>query len=194
MDGKIIIISAPSGAGKSTIVKWLIKKHPNLNLSFSVSCTTRQPRGREENGKDYIFLSINEFKEKIKNKEFLEYEEVYENRYYGTLKAQVDLLVKKGKNVILDVDVKGALNIKKIYKEQSISLFIQPPTLQELRRRLEQRKTDTKESIETRLLKAEYEITYAKEFDYIVINDDLEEAQLKAYNYIADFCKIVDKK
>ena len=148
--GRLLILSAPSGAGKSTIVQWLMKEHPELKLAFSISCTTRAPRGTEQNGVEYIFLSPEEFKEKIHNGEFLEFEEVYENRFYGTLKSQVESQVEAGQNVVFDVDVKGGCNIKKFYGERALSLFIQPPSVEELRRRLVGRQTDSAEAIENR--------------------------------------------
>ena len=167
MKGKMLIVSAPSGSGKSTIVNWLMQEHPELKLYFSISCTSRAPRGTEQNGVEYFFLTPKEFKEKIANDEFLEYEEVYENRFYGTLKAQVENQRSAGQNVVFDVDVKGGINIKKFYGDDALSLFIQPPSVEELRRRLEGRGTDTAEAIEQRLAKAEYEMTFAPQFDSI---------------------------
>ena len=151
--GRLLILSAPSGAGKSTIVQWLMKEHPELKLAFSISCTTRAPRGTEQDGVEYIFLSPEQFKEKIANGEFLEYEEVYEDRFYGTLKSQVESQSAAGQNVIFDVDVKGGCNIKKFYGDRALSLFIQPPSIEELRRRLVGRQTDSAEAIETDLLR-----------------------------------------
>ena len=187
MKGKLLIVSAPSGSGKSTIVNWLMQEHPELNLYFSISCTSRPPRGTEQNGVEYFFLSPEEFKEKIQNGEFLEYEEVYENRFYGTLKAQVERQLEAGQNVVFDVDVKGGVNIKKFYGEQAMSLFIQPPSVEELRRRLEGRGTDTPEAIESRLAKAEYELTFAPQFDHVVVNDDLEQAKQKTLMLVNNF-------
>ena len=189
MKGKLIIVSAPSGSGKSTIVNWLMQEHPELNLYFSISCTSRAPRGEEKDGVEYFFLTPEAFKEKIKNNEFLEYEEVYENRFYGTLKAQVERQREAGQNVVFDVDVKGGVNIKKYYGDKALSLFIQPPSVAELRRRLEGRGTDTPEAIEQRLAKAEYELTFAPQFDRVVINDDLETAKQETFNIIKDFLK-----
>ena len=154
MKGKLIIVSAPSGSGKSTIVRWLMEQHPELKLYFSVSCTSRQPRGTEQDGVDYFFLQPDEFRQKIANGEFLEYEEVYTDRFYGTLKAQVERQREAGQNVVFDVDVKGGVNIKKYYGDEAMSLFIQPPSVEELRRRLEGRATDTPEAIQQRLDKA----------------------------------------
>ena len=189
MKGKLIIVSAPSGSGKSTIVNWLMKEHPELNLYFSISCTSRAPRGEEKDGVEYFFLTPEAFKEKIENDEFLEYEEVYENRFYGTLKAQVERQREAGQNVVFDVDVKGGVNIKKHYGNKALSLFIQPPSIEELRRRLEGRGTDTQEAIEQRLAKAAYELTFAPKFDRVVVNDDLEIAKQETFNIINDFLK-----
>lgn len=187
MKGKLIIVSAPSGSGKSTIVRWLMEQHPELKLYFSVSCTSRQPRGTEQDGVDYFFLQPDEFRQKIANGEFLEYEEVYTDRFYGTLKAQVEHQREAGQNVVFDVDVKGGVNIKKYYGDEAMSLFIQPPSVEELRRRLEGRATDTPEAIQQRLDKAEYELTFAPKFDHIVVNDDLETAKQEALRLLKDF-------
>ena len=185
--GGLIIFSAPSGSGKSTIVNWLMKEHPELKLYFSISCTSRPPRGTEQNGVEYFFLTPEEFRQRIDNDEFLEYEEVYENRFYGTLKAQVERQLEAGQNVVFDVDVKGGINIKKFYGERALSLFIQPPSVEELRRRLEGRGTDTPEAIENRLAKAEYELTFAPQFDHIVVNDDLETAKKETLALVSAF-------
>ena len=187
MKGKMLIVSAPSGSGKSTIVNWLMQEHPELKLYFSISCTSRAPRGTEQNGVEYFFLTPEEFKAKIQNDEFLEYEEVYENRFYGTLKQQVERQREQGQNVVFDVDVKGGVNIKKFYGDQALSLFIQPPSVEELRRRLEGRGTDTQEAIEQRLAKAEYEITFAPQFDRIIVNDDLETAKQETLRVVKEF-------
>ena len=183
----MLIVSAPSGSGKSTIVNWLMQEHPELKLYFSISCTSRAPRGTEQNGVEYFFLTPEEFKAKIRNDEFLEYEEVYENRFYGTLKQQVERQREQGQNVVFDVDVKGGVNIKKFYGDQALSLFIQPPSVEELRRRLEGRGTDTQEAIEQRLAKAEYEITFAPQFDRIIVNDDLETAKQETLRVVKEF-------
>ena len=185
--GRLIIFSAPSGSGKSTIVQWLMKEHPELRLYFSISCTSRAPRGTEQNGVEYFFLTPEEFRTKIQNDEFLEYEEVYQDRFYGTLKAQVERQREAGQNVVFDVDVKGGINIKKYYGDEALSLFIQPPSVEELRRRLVGRATDTPEAIEQRLAKAEYEMTFAPQFDSIVINDNLEEAKEQTLELISSF-------
>ena len=174
MKGKLLIVSAPSGSGKSTIVQWLMKEHPELRLYFSVSATSRPPRGTEQHGVEYFFLSPEEFRERIERNEFLEYEEVYHDRFYGTLKEQVERQREAGQNVVFDVDVKGGINIKKYYGDKALSLFIQPPSVEELRHRLVGRGTDTPEAIEERLAKAEYEMTFAPQFDHIIVNDDLE--------------------
>jgi guanylate kinase len=185
--GKMLIVSAPSGSGKSTIVNWLMKEHPELHLYFSISCTSRAPRGTEQNGVEYFFLTPEEFRAKIANEEFLEYEEVYQDRFYGTLKAQVERQRLAGQNVVFDVDVKGGLNIKRYYGDEALSLFIQPPSVEELRRRLTGRGTDTSDAIEERLAKAEYELTFASQFDCVVVNDDLEAAKQEALQIINDF-------
>ena len=185
--GHLIIFSAPSGSGKSTIVNWLMSNHPELKLYFSISCTSRPPRGTEQNGVEYFFLSPEEFRQKIENNEFLEYEEVYEDRFYGTLKAQVERQLEAGQNVVFDVDVKGGINIKQHYGQQALSVFIQPPSIDELRRRLIKRATDTPEAIETRLAKASYELTFAPQFDVIVVNDDLATAQQETLSLVENF-------
>jgi len=189
MKGKMLIVSAPSGSGKSTIVNWLMKEHPELRLYFSISCTSRAPRGEEKDGVEYFFLTPDAFKEKIAKEEFLEYEEVYENRFYGTLKAQVERQREAGQNVVFDVDVKGGVNIKKHYGDEALSLFIQPPSVEELRRRLEHRGTDTPEAIEQRLAKAGYEMTFAPQFDHVIVNDDLEKAKQETLRVVSDFLK-----
>ena len=183
----MLIVSAPSGSGKSTIVNWLMQEHPELKLYFSISCTSRPPRGTEQNGVEYFFLTPEEFKAKIANNEFLEYEEVYENRFYGTLKQQVERQRETGQNVVFDVDVKGGVNIKKFYGDEALSLFIQPPSVEELRRRLEGRGTDTQAAIEQRLTKAEYEMTFAPRFDQIIVNDNLEKAKQETLCIVKTF-------
>ena len=185
--GKLIIISAPSGTGKSTIISWLMKEHKELNLAYSISCTSRPPRGAEQNGVDYFFLTPEEFRHRIENNEFLEYEEVYTDRFYGTLKSQVDNQLEAGQNVVFDVDVKGGVNIKKFYGDQALSLFIQPPSIAELRRRLEGRATDSPDVIDQRIARAEFELTFAKKFDKIVINDILDYAEADALAAIQEF-------
>ena len=187
VSGKLLIFSAPSGSGKSTIINWLMQEHPELNMHFSISCTSRAPRGQEQNGVEYFFLTPDEFREKIQNDEFVEYEEVYTDRYYGTLKSQVEKQLAAGENVVFDVDVHGAMNIKKAYGDRALSLFIQPPSIEELRRRLNGRGTDAPEVIEQRIARAEYELTYADKFDTIVINDDLENAKQEALDKLQAF-------
>lgn len=185
--GKMLIFSAPSGSGKSTIINWLRQEHPELNLYFSISCTSRAPRGTEQHGVEYFFLSLEEFKERIDNGEFLEYEEVYPGRFYGTLKAQVEKQLDEGQNVVFDVDVKGGVNIKRHYGDEALSIFIQPPSIDELRRRLVSRATDTPEAIEERLAKAAYEMTFAPQFDRVLVNDDLEVAKAEALKLVGEF-------
>ena len=185
--GKLLIVSAPSGSGKSTIVNWLMQEHPELKLSFSISCTSRAPRGTEQNGVEYFFLTPEEFRAKIENDEFLEYEEVYEDRFYGTLKDQVERQRKAGQNVVFDVDVKGGINIKRHYGDEALSIFIQPPSIEELRRRLVNRATDSPEAIEERLAKAAYEMTFAPQFDRILVNDNLDVAEAEALQLVSDF-------
>lgn len=184
--GKLIIFSAPSGSGKSTIINWLMQ-HRELNLAFSISCTSRPPRGTEKNGVEYFFLSPEEFRQRIQNDEFLEYEEVYKNRFYGTLKQQVETQLSKGENVIFDVDVKGGCNIKTFYGEKALSIFIQPPSIDELRCRLINRHTDSPEVIEDRIARASFEITFADKFDNVIVNDKLEKAENQTLHIIKDF-------
>lgn len=186
-NGKCIIFSAPSGSGKSTIVQWLMAEHPELKLAFSISATSRPPRGTEQHGVEYFFLSPEEFRSRIAAGEFLEYEEVYQDRFYGTLKEQVDNQLKAGQNVVFDVDVKGGCNIKEHYGSKALSVFIQPPSVEELRRRLIGRATDSMEQIEQRVAKAEYEMSFAPQFDRIVINDNLEEAKQQTLDTLRKF-------
>ena len=185
MKGKLIILSAPSGSGKSTIINAILKK--GFALKFSISATSRLPRGEEKHGIEYYFLSPEEFKIKIGNHDFLEYEEVYPDRFYGTLKSEVEKDLKKGSNVILDVDVAGGLNIKKIYNEQALLIFIQPPSIEELRNRLEKRGTDSQEVINDRISKAAYEISLAPRYDQVIVNDNLEKAIFETEQIITHF-------
>jgi len=189
MDGKLIIFAAPSGSGKSTIINSIMADGgaEELNLHFSISATSRAPRGEEKNGVEYFFLTPDEFREKIANDEFVEYEEVYTDKYYGTLKSQVDKQLAEGENVVFDVDVNGAMNIKKLYGNRALSIFIQPPSIEELRRRLENRATDAPEVIEQRIERAKYELAQAEHFDEVVINDNLEIAQVEARALVEDF-------
>lgn len=188
--GRLIIFAAPSGSGKSTIINWLMQEHPELNMHFSISCTSRAPRGTEQDGVEYFFLTPEEFRKKIEADEFVEYEEVYQDRYYGTLKSQVDKQLEQGENVVFDVDVHGAMNIKKAYGDRAMSLFIQPPSIEELRRRLNGRGTDAPEVIEQRIARAEYELSFAPKFDTVVVNDVLQEAKENTLQKIAQFLAI----
>lgn len=183
--GSVIIFSAPSGSGKSTIINYLMKQ--KLNLHFSISATSRPPRGTEKNGVEYFFLSPDEFRSHIEKGDFLEYEEVYKDRFYGTLKAQVDAQLAKGENVVCDVDVLGGQNIKKHYGNNALSVFIQPPSIEVLRQRLEGRGTDSPEVIKDRIARAEFELSYAPKFDTVVINDNLQEAEEQALKVIKNF-------
>ncbi len=185
--GKLLIFSAPSGSGKSTIVQYLMQEHPEFNLKFSISATSRPPRGKEQHGVEYFFLTPEEFRQKIQNDEFLEYEEVYADRFYGTLKSQVENQLEAGQNVVFDVDVKGGCNIKQHYGDEAMSVFIQPPSVEELRRRLVARATDDAEQIERRLAKAEEELSYAPRFDKILVNDKLEDAKSEAVKLLNEF-------
>lgn len=185
--GRLLIFSAPSGSGKSTIINWLITEHPELNLAFSISCTSRAPRGTERHGVEYFFLTPDEFRRRIAQNEFLEYEEVYADRFYGTLKSQVDRQLEAGQNVVFDVDVKGGCNIKKFYGDHALSLFIQPPSIDELRNRLNKRATDAPEVIKDRIARATYELTFASKFDRIIINDNLEQAEQDVYLAVKSF-------
>ena len=182
---KLIIFSAPSGSGKSTIINYLLTQP--LHLAFSISATSRAPRGSERDGVEYFFLTPDEFRRRIEAGEFLEYEEVYKDRFYGTLKSQVEKQLADGQNVIFDVDVVGGCNIKQFYGDRALSVFIQPPSIEELRHRLEGRSTDAPEVIESRLAKAAYELTFAPKFDRVIINDDLEKAKAEALQVISDF-------
>lgn len=183
--GKLIIFSAPSGSGKSTIVRHLITK--DVPIEFSVSATNRAPRGREEIGVDYYFLSSEEFKSKIKSKAFLEWEEVYPDRYYGTLKAEVDRIWANEKHVVFDIDVEGGLNLKKQFGERALSVFIKVPSIDILKQRLMARNTEDNENLNMRLDKAKSEMAYAKYFDVVIVNDHLEIAQEQAYQKVMDF-------
>ena len=185
MAGKLIIFSAPSGSGKSTIINYLLQR--SLRLRFSISATSRAPRGTEKNGVEYYFLTPEEFKTRIAQGDFLEYEEVYTDKFYGTLKSEVERIIQEGDNVIFDVDVVGGCNIKRFYGDRALSVFIQPPSIEELRKRLIGRGTDTPEVIESRIAKAAYELGFADKFDVVVVNDDLETAKAKALQVIQAF-------
>lgn len=189
MVGKLIIFSAPSGAGKSTLVQYLLGR--GLDMEFSISATSRPPRGDEKHGVEYYFLTPDEFRQKIKNQEFLEYEEVYPNCYYGTLRSEIERITSQGKNIVFDVDVVGGLNIKENYLDKALALFIAPPSIEVLHERLQHRGTDSAEMIEKRIGKADFEMTFAPQFDKIVVNDDLELAKADAERSIREF---LDKK
>ncbi|MDE6513137.1 MAG: guanylate kinase [Muribaculaceae bacterium] len=186
MNGKVIILSAPSGSGKSTIINALMSGG-EINLQFSVSATNRAPRGSEVNGKDYHFLSDAEFRRAISDDAFLEYEEVYPGRFYGTLKSEVDRIGAAGSNVVMDIDVNGALRVKDKLDQRALSIFIQPPSIDELRRRLEGRATDSPESIDARIDRAKYELDQAPRFDARIINDNLDDAVAEARRIIVEF-------
>ena len=186
--GKLIIFSAPSGSGKSTIINYLLTQ--NLNLTFSISATSRPPRGTEQHGVEYYFLSPEEFRQRIANNEFLEYEEVYADRFYGTLKAPIEQKLEEGYNVVFDVDVVGGCNIKKYYGERALSVFIQPPSVEELHKRLIGRATDAPEVIESRIAKAEFELSFADKFDVVIVNDDLEQAKAKTLETLKSFLSL----
>lgn len=184
--GKLIVFSAPSGSGKTTIVRHLLTQ-PELNLAFSISATSRPIRGNEEDGKDYYFLSAHEFKQKIKNEEFLEWEEVYRDSFYGTLKAEVERLWALGKHVIFDIDVSGGLRIKRKFPEQTLAIFVKPPSIDELKIRLKKRKTESKDRINMRIAKASAELATAPLFDQIVLNEHLDKALQEAYDLVDGF-------
>jgi len=185
-EGKLIIFSAPSGSGKTTIVRHLVAKMPD-KLQFSISATSRAKRGAEENGKDYYYLSHDEFKNKIIRNEFLEYEEVYSGTYYGTLRSEVERIWKSGKNVIFDIDVQGGLNLKHQFKQQALAVFVMPPSIKILEERLQLRQTDSPESISLRVEKAEKELQTSKLFDCFILNEDLETACAEAEKIVGDF-------
>jgi len=187
MTGKFIIFSAPSGAGKTTIVKYLLQKE--LPLEFSISATSRKPRGTEINGKDYFFLTEDDFRKKINDNQFIEWEEVYAGNFYGTLKSEVTRIWNNGNHVLFDIDVKGGVNLKKLYPEIALSIFIMPPSVEELERRLVLRSTDDAETINKRVSKAVDELKYVDKFDVIIINDILNDAQNKAYKVVQNFIR-----
>lgn len=184
--GKLIVFSAPSGSGKTTIVQFLLAQE-ELKLDFSISATSREPRGQEIHGKDYYFLSLKEFKTKIKSDEFLEWEEVYRDNFYGTLKSEVNRIWAEGKNVIFDIDVVGGLDIKQIYPEKTLAVFVKPPSIDELKIRLKKRKTESEEKINMRVAKASIELATAPQFDHIIVNSNLNDALQEAYGLVSDF-------
>ncbi|WP_334125655.1 guanylate kinase [Empedobacter brevis] len=185
--GKLIVFSAPSGAGKTTLVRYALEKLDHIK--FSISCTTRDKREGEVHGKDYYFLTPEEFKRKISNDEFVEHEEVYRDNFYGTLKSEVDRITSEGNSVIFDIDVIGALNIKNLYGEQCLTVFVNPPSLEVLKERLISRNTESEDKLKQRIDKAGIEMEKAKEFDVILLNDDLETAKAKTLEIITDFIK-----
>ncbi|RHR74106.1 guanylate kinase [Odoribacter sp. AF15-53] len=187
MKKRVVIFSAPSGSGKSTIVNYLLAK--DLGLEFSVSATCRAPRGEERHGKEYYFFTADEFKQRIEKDDFLEWEEVYPGCFYGTLKSELERIWKAGHAVVFDVDVVGGVNIKKIFGEQALSIFVKAPSVEALRQRLIGRGTDSMEKIEQRVAKAEYELTFADKFDVVIVNDNLETALAEAEKAVRDFLK-----
>ena len=191
-NGKLIIFSAPSGSGKTTIVRHLLE-HPELNLAFSISATSRDPRGDEKDGENYYFLSARTFKDHIKNNDFLEWEEVYRDNFYGTLKSEVERLWKMGKNVIFDIDVAGGLRIKRKFPDQTLAVFVKPPSVDELKIRLKKRKTESDDKINMRIAKASVELATAPQFDTVIKNYDLDIAKQEAYNLVADFVGVSKK-
>ena len=186
--GKLIVFSAPSGSGKTTIVKHLLGKE-ELNLEFSISAATREARGEEINGKEYYFMSLSDFKTHIKNEDFVEWEEVYRDNFYGTLKSEVERIWALGKNVIFDIDVAGGLRIKHKFPEETLAVFVKPPSVDELKRRLKERSTETEEKINMRIAKAHVELATAPQFDVIIKNYDLDIALEEAYQLVKDFVK-----
>ena len=186
MSGKAVILCAPSGSGKTTLAKFLLSNE-KLNLKFSVSATTREMRINEQDGIDYTFLEINNFKNKINNGEFIEYEEVYHNVFYGTLNSEIDRIWKNGKTILLDMDVKGGLKIKSIFKKKALSIFIKPPSIKSLDNRLAKRALDTQKSIQERLKKSEFELGYAEEFDIVLENKDLDKTKNEAFRIVSEF-------
>lgn len=189
MEGKLIIFAAPSGSGKSTLINFMMDNggRDEFRIHFSVSATSRLPRGNEKDGKEYHFYTADEFRQKIANGDFIEYEEVYTNKFYGTLKSEVEPWLENGYNVAFDIDVNGAKRLKKIYGKRALSIFIQPPSIEELRRRLEKRGTETPEVIEQRIQRAQFEIEQAPNFDEVVVNDNLEVAQVEVLSLVEDF-------
>lgn len=186
IEGKLIVFSAPSGSGKTTIVQHLLKQE-ELNLDFSISATSREPREGEEDGKDYYFMSLSEFKQHIKDDDFLEWEEVYRDNFYGTLKREVERIWAKGKHVVFDIDVVGGLDIKRIYPERTLAVFVEPPSIEELKIRLKKRKTETEDRINMRVAKASIEMATAPQFDFIIVNNNLQVALEESYKLVKEF-------
>ncbi len=186
--GKLIVFSAPSGSGKTTIVKHLLEQK-DLNLEFSISCTSREARGGEEHEKDYYFISLDDFKKHIKNDDFLEWEEVYRDNFYGTLKSEVERIWALGKNVIFDIDVAGGLRIKRKFPEETLAVFVKPPSIDELKIRLKKRSTESEDKINMRIAKASVELATAPQFDTIIKNYDLDTAKEEAYQLVKNFIK-----
>ena len=189
-NGKLIVFSAPSGSGKTTIVRHLLAQ-ADLNLEFSISAATREARGEEVNGKDYYFMSLDQFKQHIKNEDFVEWEEVYRDNFYGTLKSEVERIWAKGKNVIFDIDVAGGLRIKSKFPQETLAVFVKPPSVDELKRRLKERSTESDDKINMRIAKAHVELATAPQFDKIIKNYDLDVAKQEAYELVKDF---IEKK
>ncbi|MAN59864.1 MAG: guanylate kinase [Flavobacteriaceae bacterium] len=185
-EGKLIVFSAPSGSGKTTIVQYLLAQE-ELNLDFSISCTSRDPRGDEQHGREYYFITLKDFKQHIKQGDFLEWEEVYRDNFYGTLKSEIERIWATGKNVIFDIDVVGGLRIKKKFPDQTLAVFVKPPSVDELKRRLKKRKTESEERINMRIAKASVELATAPQFDYTIKNHDLQTALDEAKNLVGHF-------
>ena len=185
MEGKLIIFSAPSGAGKTSIIKYLLDKISSTE--FSISATSRKPRNDEKNGIDYHFMSVYSFKKKIENNDFIEFEEVYDNVFYGTLNSEIDRIRQNNKTVLLDMDVKGGLKIKSIFKEKALSIFVKPPSIKSLGKRLTKRALDTKKSIQERLKKSEFELSFAEKFDIVLENTDLGKTKNEAFRIVSQF-------
>lgn len=186
MEGKLIVFSAPSGSGKTTIVQHLLAEK-NFNLDFSISATSRQPRGQEKEGEDYYFMSVRQFKDHIKNEDFMEWEEVYRDNFYGTLKSEVERIWAKGKHVIFDIDVAGGLNIKHLFPERTLAVFVKPPSIDELKIRLKKRDTESDDRINMRVAKASVELATAPQFDFVIVNEKLDKALKESEELVGNF-------